>query len=360
MTASPAPPTTARADVHVSYRQLLVAEPGRDHPGSVPNGLTASVPGAAVILTGIHTGVVDVTVRLVATRPPVDTGWDETEEVELVTFTGEIHVCGLMSEHPAALPVLTPQGPGRYGMRVQARGRDLDPAAVPKVPFEFYLVTVWPLDVGSEAAARLGVGVAEELGLPDKSSELRRWAREHGLPQSERARSPRSEPGRAAGLGAPLRLPTAVRGVVPVVDHRVRIVNPFQDVAAPPPLPDGLVAAAPDSLLIRTEKRRGVVGMHVTWQPAAPRTPVRGWEQYEEIEFVTTTGVMRVQGLTAEDGGETNLTPQGAGRYGLRVHGRARDADRLSNRLSNRPGESYLLVVWPVALGKGTQPFMDV
>ncbi|MEV0144154.1 MULTISPECIES: hypothetical protein [unclassified Nonomuraea] len=346
MTASPAPPTTARADIHVSHHQLLVTEPGRDHPGSVPNGLTASAPGAAVILTGIHTGVVDVTVRLASARPPVDTGWDETEEVELITFTGEICVGGLMSEPPAALPVLTPQGPGRYGMRVQARGRDLDPTGVPKVPFEFYLVTVWPLDVGAEAAARLGVGVAEELGLPDKSSEIRRWAREHGLPQSER--------GRPAGQGDPARiarphLPTAVRGMAPVVGHRVRIVNPFQDVAAPPPLPDGLVAAAADSLLIRTEKRRGVVGMHVSWQPAAPRTTGRGWEQYEEIEFVTTTGVMRVQGLTAEGdgGGETNLTPQGAGRYGLRVHGRGRDGDRLSNR----PSESYLLVVWPVALG---------
>jgi hypothetical protein len=42
-----------------------------------------------------------------------------------------------------------------------------------------------------------------------------------------------------------------------------------------------------------------------------------------------------------------NLTFQGAGRYGLRVHGRARSRQALSNR----PGESYLLVVWPITLG---------
>ncbi|WP_433435024.1 hypothetical protein [Nonomuraea sp. CA-141351] len=331
---------TARADVNVCYRQIVVGDPGSDHPTSAPNGLTASAPGAAVILTGIHTGVVDVTVRLADQPPPLDTaGWDEVEEVELITFTGEVRLCGLMADPPEGFPILTPQGPGRYAMRVQARGRDIDPTAVPRVPFEFYLVTVWPLDVGPEAEARLGVGVAEELGLPDKSSEIRRWAREHGLPQSER--------GRVTGHDRRPALPTPVRGVARVADHKVRIVNPFQDVAVPPPLPDGLVAAAPDSLLIRTEKRMGLVDLHVTWRPAAPQAAVRRWEQNEEIEFVTTTGVMCIPGLTSGDGAEPNLTFQGAGRYGLRVHGRSRDGDRLSNR----PRESYLLVVWPIALG---------
>lgn len=175
--------------MHVTYHCLLVGEPGRDHPGTVPNGLVAAAPGAAVIRTGIHTGVVDVTVRLAETAPPPDPeGWDETEEVELVTFTGEVRLSGMMHSPPDALPVLTPQGPGRYGMRVQARGRDIAPAAVPKVPFEFYRVTVWPVETGPDAAARLGVGVADETGLPDKSSEIQRWAREHNNPQTERGR----------------------------------------------------------------------------------------------------------------------------------------------------------------------------
>ena len=94
-------------------------------------------------------------------------------------------------------------------------------------------------------------------------------------------------------------------------------------------------------MLIRTDKRTGIVGVHVNWQPAAPRAAARGWERTEEVEFVTTTGVMRVAG----DG--LDLTTQGVGRYGLRVHGRHREGDRLSNR----PSESYLLVVWPIALG---------
>lgn len=48
---------------------LVNEETGADHPSRVPNGLTASAPGAAVVLTGIHTGVVDVTVQL-ADAPP--------------------------------------------------------------------------------------------------------------------------------------------------------------------------------------------------------------------------------------------------------------------------------------------------
>ncbi|MFI7460692.1 hypothetical protein [Nonomuraea sp. NPDC049646] len=332
------PPARARADVHVTCHQIVVGEPGRDHPGTVPNGLTASAPGAAVIRTGIHTGVVDVTVRLAGTAPPLDAeGWDETEEVELVTFTGEVRLSGMMHSPPDALPLLTPQGPGRYGMRVQARGRDLDPAAVPEVPFEFYLVTVWPVETGPEAAARLGVGVAEELGLPGKSAEIRRWAREHNDPQSERGRRSRGGDERPA-------LPPPVRDTVGTADHRIRIVNPFQDTAVPPPLPDGLVAAAPDSLLIRTDKRAGRVGLHVNWQDGPPVAAARGWEESEEVEFVTTTGVMRVQGVADEP---IDLTPQGAGRYGLRVHGRRRDRSAPSNQ----PSEAYLLVVWPIALG---------
>ncbi|MEV0589762.1 hypothetical protein [Nonomuraea sp. NPDC050310] len=335
------PSTSARADVHVSHHQMLVNDqPGAEHPSHVPNGLTASAPGAAVILTGIHTGLVDVTVQLADARPASTAqGWDEVEEVELISFTGETRVAGLMGHLPQALPNLTPHGPGRYGMRVHARGRDIDPSAVPNVPFEFYLLTIWPIEVGPKACAKLGVGVAHELGLPDKSAEIKRWAREHARPESE--------PGRIAANLKPA-LPTPVMGSAQASEHRLRIANPYQEPAVEPALPEGLVAAAADAVVIRTLKGRGVVGVHVRWDSSRPRRPGSGWEEEQETEFVTTTGIMQIAGMHTHDGAPPpNLTYQGAGRYGLRVHGRARPGGRLSNR----PGESYLLVVWPIALG---------
>ncbi|MEU6785137.1 hypothetical protein ABZ912_38615 [Nonomuraea angiospora] len=433
--------TTARADVHVSYHQIQVREEEGDVPvvDGVPNGLTASVPGAAVILTGIHTGVVDVTVHLTAAppitaappttatppatdpgrlppaaAPPADAlpagarpgdaplatttaeGWDEVEEVELISFEGRMRLAGLLGDLPEELPVLTPHGPGRYGMRVHARGRDIDYDGVARVPFEFYLVTVWPIDVGPEARRRLGVGVAEELGLPAKSRDLRERARPLGLPEQEPGRVARAEgewgsvarverepgrvgrvegewgsvarerepgrvgraegewgsvarerePGRVA-RARPVPPPTPVRGTALASAHGLRIGNPYQEPDAAPELPGGLVAAVPDLLVIRTLKRQGRVGVHVRWDPVAPRLPVSRWEEVEEIEFVTTTGIMQIEGLHTDGERPPNLTFQGAGRYGLQVHGRARRGERLSNR----PGESYLLVIWPVALG---------
>ncbi|MET9245759.1 hypothetical protein [Nonomuraea sp. NPDC003709] len=365
--------TTARADVHVSYHQIQVREEEGDVPvvDGVPNGLTASVPGAAVIRTGIHTGVVDVTVRL-ADAPPAGAaaeGWDEVEEVELISFEGGMRLAGLLGDPPEELPVLTPHGPGRYGMRVHARGRDIDYDGVARVPFEFYLVTVWPIDVGPEARRRLGVGVAEELGLPGKSRDLRERARHLGLPAQEPGRVARAErePGRAAraegewgdvarvpssvpgrvARARPAPPPTPVRGTALASEHGLRIGNPYREPAAEPELPGGLVAAVPDLLVIRTLKRQGRVGVHVRWDAAAPRLPVSRWEQVEEIEFVTTTGIMQIEGMHTDGERPPNLTFQGTGRYGLQVHGRARRGERLSNR----PGESYLLVIWPVALG---------
>ncbi|MFI7618197.1 hypothetical protein ACIBP6_43955 [Nonomuraea terrae] len=332
--------TSGRADVHVAYHQMVVQEQGDAHaPGRALNGLVTSAPGAGRIFTGIHTGVVDVTVRLTDAPPgPAADGWEETEQVELVSFTGEMRLAGLMGDAPEELPVLTAHGPGRYGLRVHARGRGIDYDGTADVPFEFYLLTVWPIDVGPEARARLGVGVAEELGLPDRSREIREWAQRHAVLH---------EPGRPARQERPLLPPVPVRGVAQTVGHRLRIVNPYQDTAPAPDLPSGLVAAAPDSVVVRTLKERGRVGVHLRWEPAAPRLAVMGWEETAEIEFVTTTGVMRLPGLWPDDDRPADLTYQGAGRYGLRVHGRAQRGERLSNR----PGESYLLIVWPVALG---------
>ncbi|GAA2641937.1 hypothetical protein GCM10010412_001310 [Nonomuraea recticatena] len=183
----------ATDEVFVSYHQMLVAEPGAYPPEGLTGGLAASAPGAAVIRTGIHTGNVDVTVRLTTAAPDAQDGWEEEAEVDLITSTGEMWLAGLMNG-PADLPNLTPHGPGRYRMRVHARGRGINYDGVATKPCEFYLLVVWPVELVPEV-------VASRLPEPlprSQSDEIRDWARRYGHVYSERGR-PASGPGFPGG-----------------------------------------------------------------------------------------------------------------------------------------------------------------
>lgn len=174
----------------------MVIQPAGGHdvtlPDEVPNGLVAATLDAIVIRTGIHTGTVEVEVRLSLSPPSksVERG-DEAEDLEFVTSVGDMELWGFMEAEPNGLPVLTPQGPGRYGMRVQARGRDTDPDAVPSTPFEYYEITVWPIELGSTVIPQETVAAS----LPDdpRRAALREWMRGEGSPHAERGRIARSQ-----------------------------------------------------------------------------------------------------------------------------------------------------------------------
>lgn len=56
-----------------------------------------------------------------------------------------MRVTSVMSNAPD-LPLLTPQGPGTYRVRVHARGRDIAPDGVAYEPVEDYLLIVWPTE----------------------------------------------------------------------------------------------------------------------------------------------------------------------------------------------------------------------
>ncbi|MEU7897473.1 hypothetical protein AB0B45_32010 [Nonomuraea sp. NPDC049152] len=179
---------STKAKVHVSHHWIVIV-PGdgfdTDPPGHVPNGLVAARRDAVVILTGIHSGVVEVEVRLRPFPPnAAASGWEEVEELEFVTTAGDMELWGFMETEPNGLPGLTPQGPGRYGLRVHTRGRAINPTAVPRIPFEHYLLDIWPIELGIDLAPS-----TEETG--DQSSSpvdaIRAWARANP-PQTERGR----------------------------------------------------------------------------------------------------------------------------------------------------------------------------
>ncbi|GAA4090700.1 hypothetical protein [Nonomuraea soli] len=166
----------------------------------------------------------------------------------------------------------------------------------------------------------------------DKSREIQEWAL--------RNIDPAREPGRP---GPPLdermaELPPAWHGVGFARDHLVRITNPFQEPASTPAMPPGLAAAVPDCVVIRTLRATGPVNLWADWQQDPWQLRRSAWPESEELEFVTTTGIMRPLGAEFE----LNLTFQGAGRYALRVYGRQRP---------RTDQEGYFLHIRPITLG---------
>ena len=107
------------------------------------NGLVSAAGGAIEVTTGIHTGNVEVTVEPHSQRPDPAPDWEEIAEISCHSPSGEVLVTPLMDD-PADLPSLASQGPGRYRLRVHARGRDtaVDETMVGDV-LESYLIQSW-------------------------------------------------------------------------------------------------------------------------------------------------------------------------------------------------------------------------
>ncbi|MFI2429803.1 hypothetical protein ACH5A7_38030 [Streptomyces sp. NPDC018955] len=140
---------TARGQglVPVQYHQFDISD--EDGPAGPDldrshNGLVRVADGAITVMTGIHTGDVDVTVTLHDTRPEPDTnGWQEIVEVSAHSASGDLMVRGIMDDLDEELPVLSFNGPGDYRLRVHARGRDTAVDLAPDEVTEWYLIQAW-------------------------------------------------------------------------------------------------------------------------------------------------------------------------------------------------------------------------
>ncbi|CUU57552.1 hypothetical protein Ga0074812_11350 [Parafrankia irregularis] len=99
------------------------------------NGLVDVVAGGARVRTGVGTGRVNVSLRVLAAPPGTPTpaeaaAWDEIVEVSWTAGAGAASVVGAVTSRAAAPPDArslfhqTPPWPGDYRLRVCARGRD--------------------------------------------------------------------------------------------------------------------------------------------------------------------------------------------------------------------------------------------
>ncbi|MFJ8613590.1 hypothetical protein ACIRH0_41420 [Streptomyces sp. NPDC093675] len=142
-------PITASSLVRVDYHTFELTDSDTRTPTGfdTSNGLVFSVPGQAMICTGISNGWVNVSVQ-VCWHPPAQVdanAWEEIVEHSVETATGALRVTSVMSDAPE-LPLLTPQGSGTYRIRVHARGRDTAPDGAVFEPVEDYLLIVWPAE----------------------------------------------------------------------------------------------------------------------------------------------------------------------------------------------------------------------
>ncbi|QKW36285.1 hypothetical protein HUT06_21485 [Actinomadura sp. NAK00032] len=138
-------PVAAQFNLRVDYHLFFLAEENErpEIPGFA-NRMVAVAPGFAAVKTGIAQGDVRLSVEVHKEAPPVEIAdWEEAVEVTLEATIGRIQVAAMMDWAPP-FPVLTPNGPGDYRVRVHARGRDNAIDLAVTEPVEEYLAQIWP------------------------------------------------------------------------------------------------------------------------------------------------------------------------------------------------------------------------
>ncbi|MGI5365146.1 hypothetical protein [Streptomyces iakyrus] len=147
-----------RGLVPVQYHQFEISDEAgpagayvaRDH-----NGLVRVTDDTITVMTGIHTGDVEVTVILHERPPAPDSGhWQEIVEISAHSASGELMVRGIMDDLDEELPVLSFNGPGDYRLRIHAHGRDSAVDLAPNEVTEWYLIQAWPAPTQEVAVLR--------------------------------------------------------------------------------------------------------------------------------------------------------------------------------------------------------------
>jgi hypothetical protein len=115
-----------------------------DLVGEFDGSLIVPLVGGAAIATGISAGPVHVRAEALDGEPgPEPTGWEEIAEIGFDAPAGSVRVVRLFDDPVPEIPPLT-SGPGRYRLRVHARGRRVDAYRVVDASAERYLLQVWP------------------------------------------------------------------------------------------------------------------------------------------------------------------------------------------------------------------------
>ncbi|MEV0233474.1 hypothetical protein [Nonomuraea sp. NPDC050786] len=149
---------TVSFDLHVSYRQAYLIDYGTlapeafpdDHPEH-PVGILRVKDDKALLVTGLHTGIVGLSVTVADSDPGADTdGYEDIVEISFRSEIGRLWLCEWAGERVHDLPEL-PSGPGWYRLRYHAANMD-EGAEVNSSMDEVidrYLLQIWPHDAST-------------------------------------------------------------------------------------------------------------------------------------------------------------------------------------------------------------------
>ncbi|MEV0405883.1 hypothetical protein [Actinoallomurus sp. NPDC050550] len=147
---------TIRLRLPIGYSQFTLEGGGWD-PDQVAytggNGLAWATDAAVVVMTGVDSGHVPVTIGIGDRRPVPDLDkWDEAVEVGITVAESTLVICSPPGECLEEVPIPA----GTYRMRIHARGRDAgreaqfidNDAGEPMV--EEHLILLWPAALAEE------------------------------------------------------------------------------------------------------------------------------------------------------------------------------------------------------------------
>jgi hypothetical protein len=151
-------PTGNTAQVHYGHLYLVDGEsdlPTFDLLDVASVGLVGAEPGAAIMVTGLHTGTVGFNVSVDDHDPGPDLdAYEDIVEISFESRDGTASLVGWAGEYSRDLPPL-PGGPGIYRVRYHARGMDAAAATQDSdVPIDEYLLQIWPAPQSPETTLK--------------------------------------------------------------------------------------------------------------------------------------------------------------------------------------------------------------
>jgi hypothetical protein len=156
----------------VSYSQYTLEGGGWD-PDLVEysggNGLVWSTAEAAVVLTGIDTGHLPVSIVVNSREPVLELEpWDEVVEVSIMISNGTLVVCSPVGEYLDEVDLgADADDPSAYRLRVHARGRDKGREAFSvdadkgDTMVEYHHIVLWPAPIAPETRLKL----TDQIGM---------------------------------------------------------------------------------------------------------------------------------------------------------------------------------------------------